>query len=669
MQKHTNDLIRETSPYLLQHAHNPVNWLPWSEEAFDLAKKENKLVLISIGYSACHWCHVMEHESFEDEEVATWMNRHFVCIKVDREERPDVDQVYMTAVQLMTQKGGWPLNCFTLPDGKPIYGGTYFPKENWIQVLRSLHQTFTTRLDEVLDYAAKMQEGIQRSELIDTPQEMKAFSEEKLHELVLRWTHSFDNREGGSNRAPKFPLPNNYEFLLAYASKNQDEKVLNHSLLTLDKMAFGGIYDQVGGGFCRYSVDVLWKVPHFEKMLYDNAQLLSLYAKAYQKTQNESYKTLVYQTTTWLDREMTTQEGGFYSALDADSEGEEGKFYVWKINELQDLLGVDFSWVKEYYNINQLGYWEEGNYILMKTVHNEQFAKKINLSSADFESKINKVNSLLLEARKNRVRPGLDNKCLTSWNAMMIKGLVDAYFAFSDDLFLHTASKNLKWIEKNMLSVDLHLYHNFNGGKATIDGFLEDYAHLIEAYISMYQASFDEYYLEQAKKLTDKAKELFQDSNSKMFYFTKENSGLIARKMDINDNVTPATNSVMCKNLFVLGTYFHEEEYLKDAQQMLQNVYDGMEQYGSGYSNWAQVLMYFVYGVKEVCITGPNWKSNLKEIAKNYLPFCLFSGGKTSSLLSAKGKNFEEDLFYVCENKTCSFPEKSLTIFVQNLIH
>jgi uncharacterized protein len=660
MQKFTNALIQETSPYLLQHAHNPVNWLPWSDEAFELAEKENKLVLISIGYSACHWCHVMEHESFEDEEVATWMNKYFVCIKVDREERPDVDQIYMTAVQLMTQKGGWPLNCFTLPDGKPIYGGTYFQKENWIQVLKSLHHSYTNRLDEVLEYAEKLQKGIQQSELIDSPQEIVPFEASKLEELILRWSHSFDSREGGNNRAPKFPLPNNYEFLLFYSQIYKHEKVFNHCLLTLDKMAFGGIYDQVGGGFCRYSVDVLWKVPHFEKMLYDNAQLMSLYAKAFQSTQNQTYKNVVYQTFSWFEREMTTTEGAFYSALDADSEGEEGKFYVWKINELQQVLEDDFSWVKEYYNINQLGYWEEGNYILMKTSQNHDFAKKINIPLEEFELKVSKINELLLNERKNRIRPGLDNKCLTSWNAMTIVGLIDSYFAFSDDLFLHAALKNIKWIEKYMLDEKLNLFHNFNGGKATIDGFLEDYAHLISAYISLYQATFDENYLYQAKNLCVKAIELFQEKNSKMFYFTRENSKLIARKMDINDNVIPATNSVMCKNLFILGTYFHEEKFLEDSKQMLMNVYQGMEQYGSGYSNWAQVLMYFLNGVKEVCITGPNYKKNLQILTKNYLPTVLFSGGTKSSLESMKGKNLEEDLLFICENKTCSLPYEKI---------
>jgi len=326
MEKYTNELIKESSPYLRQHAHNPVHWIPWSDDLFKRAKRENKPVLISVGYSACHWCHVMEHECFEDEEVAALMNKHFINVKVDREERPDVDQVYMTAVQLMTQRGGWPLNCFTLPDGRPIYGGTYFPKDQWVHILRSLDHTFRTDLDKAVWYAEKLHEGIVLHELIDEPVKNEDLTQEKLHELVLRWSRSFDISEGGDARAPKFPLPSNYQFLLHYGVRFDHEKTLLHVELTLDKMAMGGIYDQIGGGFTRYSVDMLWKVPHFEKMLYDNGQLISLYANAFRHFKKPLYKRTVYQTVEWLQREMLSKDGAFYSALDADSEGEEGKF-------------------------------------------------------------------------------------------------------------------------------------------------------------------------------------------------------------------------------------------------------------------------------------------------------------------------------------------------------
>lgn len=446
MEKYTNELIHETSPYLLQHAHNPVNWVPWSESVFEQAKAENKLVLISVGYSACHWCHVMEHESFEDEEVAALMNKFFINVKVDREERPDVDQVYMTAVQLMTQQGGWPLNCFTTPDGRPIHGGTYFPKDQWMHILRSLQYTFTNEPGKVEEYAKNVHEGVVASELIDAPQKMEDFSETKLTELVQRWSRSFDRQEGGNSRAPKFPLPSNLEFLLDYGIRTDHESVLKHVELTLDKMAMGGIYDQIGGGFARYSVDMLWKVPHFEKMLYDNGQLLNVYSKAYRALKKPLYKRIVDQTIMWLEREMMDGSGAFYSALDADSEGVEGKFYVWKEDELEEVLGADFAWVKDFYEVNQRGYWEEENYILLRTKSDMEFARSQGWSSEEFEQKIKVVNQQLLDHRSHRIRPGLDDKCLTSWNAMTIKGLCEAYKVFGEEEYLLLALKSARWI-------------------------------------------------------------------------------------------------------------------------------------------------------------------------------------------------------------------------------
>ena len=338
---HTNALINETSPYLLQHAHNPVNWYAWGDEAFAKAKSEDKLVLISIGYSSCHWCHVMEHESFEDSAVAKLMNDKFVCIKVDREERPDVDQIYMNAVQLMTGRGGWPLNCFALPDGRPVYGGTYFPKNDWVTLLEDISTNYKLDKPKFEEYASNLTEGIKQSELIKTPVTNSKINEATLTEFVSVWESSFDYKEGGPDRAPKFPIPNNFEFLMAYAHLNKDQKLMDYVDLTLHKMALGGIYDQVGGGFARYSTDIKWKVPHFEKMLYDNGQLVSLYSQAYQRTKSPIYKHAVYQTVEWLTREMMTEEGAFMSALDADSDGEEGKFYVWSKEELKAELTAD----------------------------------------------------------------------------------------------------------------------------------------------------------------------------------------------------------------------------------------------------------------------------------------------------------------------------------------
>ena len=601
----SNKLLSETSPYLLQHAYNPVHWEPWTDDAFERAERENKLVLISIGYSACHWCHVMEHESFENEEVAAIMNEHFINIKVDREERPDVDQVYMTAVQLMTQRGGWPLNCFTLPDGRPIYGGTYFPKDQWIHVLKSLVHTKEKEPERVLEYAQKLQEGIAQSELIAVPEQVGAFSEEKLHEMVVRWSRQFDNMEGGMNKAPKFPMPNNYAFLLQYAVNFESEKVLKHIELTLNKMALGGIYDQIGGGFARYSVDMLWKVPHFEKMLYDNAQLLSVYSKAFRIFGNELYKEVVSETVEWLEREMLDVSGAFYSALDADTEGEEGKFYCWTQEELEKLPDTDFAFLKEYYNINQRGYWEDERYILLRTQLDEDFAKSKGMTLNGLKSNVNILKNDLFQERKKRGSPGLDYKCLTSWNAMTIKGLCDAYAVFKEDKYLILARNCAKWIEEKQL-LEGKLMRVYSKNETKVEAFLEDYAHTIDAFISLYQLTAELKWMEIAKMLVEEVAGNFMNDSSKMCYFTASDTNLIARKMELNDNVIPASNSVMARNFLKLGHYYRNEEWLSNAKQMLANVYEGMEHYGSGYSNWGNLLFEVIDDFKEINVVSMN---------------------------------------------------------------
>ena len=669
MEKYTNALIHESSPYLLQHAHNPVNWVSWSDDAFEQAKRQNKMVLVSVGYSACHWCHVMEHECFEDEEVAALMNKFFICIKVDREERPDVDQVYMAAVQLMTQKGGWPLNCFTLADGRPIYGGTYFPKEQWMHILKSLQHTFENDKDKVEEYAEHLHEGIKNSELIKEAKKVELFSEEKLHELVLRWSRNFDTMEGGDSRAPKFPLPNNYEFLLHYGVKYQNEKVLNHVELTLDKMAMGGIYDQVGGGFSRYSVDMLWKVPHFEKMLYDNGQLLSLYSEAYKYFKKPLYKRIVFQTIAWLQNEMLTKDGAFYSALDADSEGDEGKFYCWDKEEMRKVLGDDFNWVSDFYNLNQRGYWEEEKYIPLRTESDKYFAQKMNWSSEEFEINISRINQKLVDERSHRIRPGTDDKCLTSWNAMAIKGLCTAYSAFGEEEFLHLAIKNARWIVKSQLTNDGKLFRTYKNGKSTIDGFLEDYAHVISAFIGLYEVTFDSEWLEKAIQLTEITVEEFQDEKSKMFFFTSNSTQLIARKMELNDNVLPASNSVMAHNLFRLSHLYYNESYTNIAQQMLANVYDGMEMYGSSYSNWGSLLLNIVNDYYQVSIIGNESQQMSLDLQKNYLPNVLFAGGNDLSIPVLADKKIDnETIIYVCYDGTCLAPSKSIEEVIRIVI-
>ncbi|HIP36201.1 MAG TPA: thioredoxin domain-containing protein [Crocinitomix sp.] len=646
---YTNELIKETSPYLLQHAHNPVNWMAWGDEAFEKAKKEDKLVLVSIGYSSCHWCHVMEHESFEDEEVAKLMNDYFVCIKVDREERPDVDQIYMTAVQLMTGSGGWPLNCFTLPDGRPIYGGTYFKKNEWIELLNNLHNTYTKDKQRMLNYAQNLTQGIQQSELIASPVTPSEFNMEIIEEVAVIWKRNFDSKDGGMNRAPKFPLPNNWDYLQQYALFSLDSTIMHQVDLTLKKMAFGGIYDQIGGGFSRYSTDVKWKVPHFEKMLYDNAQLVSLYVYAYQRSKKPLYKKVVYQTLEWVYREMTTSNGAFYSALDADSEGEEGKFYVWSKQELKEVLtDSEFEILQSYYEINPKALWE-GSYILLRD-SDVEFDKEL-------EQKMSKINKKLLKVRNNRVKPALDDKSLTTWNAMMLKAYVDAYTVFGESMFLQAAFKNADWIEKHQTQVDGGLYHTYKNGTSKIDGFLDDYVFTIDAYLSLYEATFDEKWIVKAKQLTDYAIKHFEDDETGMFYYTSNTSAkLIARKMEINDNVIPASNSQMAKVLFKLGKLLANTSYLSKSKQMLSNVFDSIYTYPSGYSNWSMLALYMINPYYEVAITGREWKDKLEKLNQHYIPNKVVMGGEQSTLELLKGKFLNETTIFICQEGACKMP-------------
>ncbi|MGZ4055489.1 MAG: thioredoxin domain-containing protein [Bacteroidia bacterium] len=658
--KYTNSLINETSPYLLQHAHNPVNWLAWNDDSLEKAKKENKLILISIGYSACHWCHVMEHQSFEDENVAKLMNDHFICIKVDREERPDIDQVYMMAVQLMTGQGGWPLNCFTLPDGRPVYGGTYFPKTNWMNILLNLADVYKHDPEKVFDYAKQLTEGVKLAELVKINTNEEKFEIETLHKSVSNWKARFDNEDGGPNKAPKFPLPNNYQFLLRYYYHTNDKEILDHVELTLQRMAFGGIYDQIGGGFSRYSVDHFWKAPHFEKMLYDNAQLVTLYSEAFQLTKNPLYKKVVYETLEFVERELTSPEGGFYSALDADSEGEEGKYYVWTKEELQLILKDDFTLFADYYNVNERGLWEHENYILLRHDTDEVIAQRQNISVDDLQKKISELKKLLLIVREKRIRPGLDNKILTSWNALMLKGYIDAYTVFGEQHFLDVALKNINFLFKNSLREGNKFSHLAN---SKVNGFLEDYAFTIEALISLYESTFVETYLQKANELMKSVIVHFQDKNSGMFYFTSdEDKALITRKMEISDNVIPASNSSIAKSLFTLGHHFENEEYIVISRKMLNNMLPEIENYGAGYSNWALLLLNFCQPFYEIAIVGKSVDEKKKSFNKHYLPNGIFAYSATESSLPLLKNRFVENdtLIYVCENKTCKQPVKEV---------
>lgn len=667
--EHTNSLINETSPYLLQHAHNPVNWHAWNEESLAKAKTENKLILISVGYSACHWCHVMEHESFENEEVAKIMNENFICIKVDREERPDIDQIYMNAVQLITGRGGWPLNCFALPDGRPFYGGTYFQKGQWVELLTNITKEYKTNPSKVEEYAQQLTEGVKTSEILPMVTNKDPFKMEVLDAGIVRTKKRMDKLEGGLGEAPKFPLPNTYEFLLQYYYHTKDKEVLDFVELTLDKMASGGIYDQIGGGFARYSTDTYWKAPHFEKMLYDNGQLVSLYSQAYQLTKKPLYKHVVYQTLEYIEREMTAKNGAFFSSLDADSEGEEGKFYVWSKEELQQVLVDDYSIAEAYYNINSKGKWE-GHYILLRDKTDEELAKKLNISVTKLREKINEVNKTLLKERAKRIRPGLDDKTLTSWNALMLKGYVDAYQIFDEKDFLDAALKNANFIVKNQLRKDGGLNHNYKNGVSNIDGYLEDYALTIEAFIALYQATYNEQWLTYAKQLTDYSIKHFYDEKTGFFFFTSDKAkGLIARKMELSDNVIPASNSSMAKGLFLLGELYYQKEYTKKATQMLKNIEAQIPQYIGGYSNWAILMLQQVKPYFEIAVVGKKAHTKRLELNQHYIPNKLIIGSikeSTLPLLEMKLVN-GTTMIYVCYNKSCQKPVEEVNEALKQL--
>tara|TARA_R110000868_G_scaffold157599_1_gene384971 strand:- start:5972 stop:8083 length:2112 start_codon:yes stop_codon:yes gene_type:complete len=666
----TNELIHESSPYLLQHAHNPVNWYPWGEKAFQKAKNENKLVLISIGYAACHWCHVMEHESFEDVATAKYMNEHFICIKVDREERPDVDQVYMTAAQLLTGSGGWPLNALALADGKPFFAGTYFPNKNWLEMLHYFVEIQNKNPKDLVEQAKKVTQGIKSVENISFVKEESIASIADLNSVFNKWKSNIDFKKGGIDNTPKFPMPSNWEYLLQYHSLTKDSEALRAVTTTLDNMAFGGIYDQLGGGFSRYSTDANWLVPHFEKMLYDNAQLVSLYSHAYQLTKKPLYKTIVYETLAFIDRELTSPEGGFYSSLDADSDGEEGKYYVWTDEELISILGKDASLFSEYYNVTKSGNWEHQKNILHRKLSDTEIASKNHISIEELQKTVTECKLKLNKIRSSRVKPRLDDKILTAWNALMLKGYVDAYRAFDDTNFLNKALKNAAFLNKNMIGKSNEVMRNYKNSKATINGLLDDYAFTISGFTDLYQATFDEKWLYKAKDLNEYVVTHFYDSNSGMFFYTHNNhSNLIARKMEVADNVIPSSNSEMAKNLFFLGLYFDNSDYSQKSKQMLTNVKKDIHRDISYYSNWGIMEIQLVRKPFEVAIVGNEFEKIRKAFDKNYLPNVLLLGGKTEGTLTLlEGKlTPEQTTIYICKDKVCNRPTKEIKTALQQL--
>lgn len=657
--QYTNPLIQETSPYLLQHAHNPVNWQAWNEDAWKQARAENKLVIISIGYSACHWCHVMEHESFEDAGVAQLMNDNFISIKVDREERPDVDQIYMDAVQLISGRGGWPLNAIALPDGRPIYAGTYFQKENWKQLLEYFTTYWQNQREEAFERATQITNGIRQMDTIAQATDAGKTVGIDRQTLFAKIDATWDYEKGGRAGAPKFPMPVTMQYLLSNYYFTQNPKALNAVTITLDNMMNGGIYDKVGGGFARYSVDEYWEIPHFEKMLYDNAQLVSLYSQAYLITKNERYKETVYQTLEFIARELSDPSGGFYSALDADSEGEEGKFYVWSYKELQTILGKDFEAFAQVYYVSEFGNFEGHNNLVRRA--------GVLIDKAILQSWKDK----LLAERSKRIRPQLDDKVLTSWNALMLKGYTDAYKAFGEPAFLEQALQSANFLSHKMIQPDGSIKRNYKNGRVTISGFLDDYSFTCEALLAVYDSTFNEHWLNLAGQIAGYVIQHFYNPATGMFFYTSvTDEPLIARKTEMSDNVIPSSNSSMAKVLFALGTILNKPEYVTMSKRAALNMHDNVLGYTAFYANWAIVLDSHIAEPYEVAILGENALKLKAEFDKHFLPSCVFAGSLEESDLPLLQHRYKQGqtLIYVCKNKTCQLPVNNVADALKQIV-
>ena len=664
-----NKLANSTSPYLLQHADNPVNWYPWGEEALARAKEENKPILLSIGYSSCHWCHVMAHESFENDTIAQLMNKHFINIKLDREERPDIDNIYMDAIQVMGLRGGWPLNVFLTADQKPFYGGTYFPPEQWKRLLESVSDAYTNKFDQLSQSAEQFAQNLNQSEaqkygLLYAEEEHKDVDFDKTIESLAS---RFDDQWGGFERAPKFPMPAVWNYLLTYTDLTENDSVQNHLWFTLDKMAHGGIYDQIGGGFSRYSVDGQWHVPHFEKMLYDNGQLLSLYADAYKVTKNNLYLEVITGTVDWLSNEMTDISGGFYSALDADSEGEEGKFYVWSFDELREIAGQDFSLLAEYYDVTKQGNWEDGKNVLRLLESKEAFAADMELPVTEIDKIVDSFKSKALEVRNKRPRPGLDSKILAGWNGLMLTGLCKAYQATGDKKIKKLAQNNAQFL-KNELTINGKILR-VKG--ESINAYLEDYAAVIQAYILYYETFFDEAYLTEAKRLTELSISDYFDKEEKLFFYTSsESEELIARKKELFDNVIPASNSMMAENLYKLGLMYDNDTFKQISIQMVLMVNKLIKQEPEYLANWAKVSLQMHRSTAEILCVGNDFQKQMEELYKTYFGNSILmanAGNSELSLFEYKTPVNQQTTFFVCYNKVCERPVHEIDQVIQKV--
>ena len=670
--QHTNRLINSSSPYLLQHAHNPVDWFSWGNEALQKSIIEQKPILVSIGYSSCHWCHVMERESFEDETTAALMNQHFVCIKIDREERPDLDHIYMDAVQAMTGAGGWPLNVFLTPDLKPFFGGTYFPPINahgrmsWKNTLTAVSKAFSERKDEIELQAATLTKHIADSNAfgkIKIEAELDTSNEilEKIADNILE---NADTVWGGFGNAPKFPQTFSIQYLLRQYHYTKQEKYLNQATLSLDKMILGGIYDQVGGGFARYSTDEKWFAPHFEKMLYDNALLVAVLCEAYQITKKNLYAETIHQTLNFIEREMMSNEFAFYSALDADTEGVEGKFYTWTKDEIESILNPeDAALFCEVYDITELGNWEHTNILYLKKSV-EKLAIQNNIDVDILKTTIEKCKKILLKNRNERTRPLLDDKTLCSWNALMNIAYCKAYAATANEHYKEIAIKNADFI-LNKLCIDNEIMHCYKQNKSYINGFIDDYAYTIWCLIHLQEITGNQEYLIKAYQLVGFVLKNFSNTDSSLFFYTSNTQeNIIVKKVDVYDGAVPSGNAILALCLKYLSGVFFDDILRKRFQQMLVSLQSAIVKYPTSFAAWAAALQSVNFS-KEIVVTGIGSNEVITNILEIYIPnkILLFADKESvEEIALLKNKIYSNDvLYYLCQNETCIAPQKELT--------
>lgn len=680
---HTNRLINETSPYLLQHAHNPVDWYPWGEEALEHAKREQKPILLSIGYSACHWCHVMERESFENEEIAALMNELFVNIKVDREERPDLDEIYMNAVQIMTRHGGWPMTVFLTPDLKPYYGGTYYPptdsygRPGFPKVMQAVAEAFTEQNAQVLEQADQLTTQLsQMSNLVD-PHEHE-LNEELMTKAFQHYRSQFDSQNGGFGNAPKFPPSMGLPFLLRYWHHTGNANALEMVELTLQKMARGGLYDQLGGGFHRYSTDERWLVPHFEKMLYDNSQLVVAYYEAYQATQNTFYRDIATETLDYVLREMYDAEnGGFYSTQDADSEGVEGKFFVWEPNDVEDVIGEENAVIFcEYYDITPHGNFEGENILHVQTP-SDIFARKLGMEQDTLESLLADSRQKLFDEREKRIKPGLDDKILTSWNGMMIRAMAMGYQLTGKPEYLTACEKSADFVLTTLSQENGLLLRTYRSGKSHLNAYLEDYSYFISGLIALYEASFDPRWLIEAERLTNLMIDQFGDDAGDGFFFTgKAHESLIVQSKSAYDGATPSGASMAIHSLLRLAKHLDKPEFHEKAFETLKLYFHQMDAMPSGSGQLLCELAFLLSTPKEIAIIGERDDSKTEEMLTalhgRYLPNKIIGlSGPTEEdrlpLLANKPQIDNSPTVYVCENYACQAPTTDVSEFVDLL--